>query len=197
MASTAAQYWRQVQLTALDQIQAAHAAVAGTGPGRRTRTEQLNGAYIVSLAGQFQMFSRNLHSEAAAAMASVIADAALRDAVIAAMTQGRALDRGNVDPGNIGKDFSRLKMAFWNDVEKLDARNEERKGRLRQLNIWRNGVAHQDFDFNQDQLNVLKDTRATLQFVRVWRRACNSLVGQFDVAVRAHLMTLTGKIPWP
>ena len=196
MPSSATQYWRNFQLSALDQLDEAHSALEGSGPGRRFRTAQLNGAYIVLLASQFQMFCRNLHSEAASAMASAIPNLQLRDAVIAAMTQGRALDRGNADPGNIGRDFARLKMAFWVQVDSLDIRNPARRARLGQLNIWRNGFAHQDFDFSTASLNTISGTRPTLPFVRVWRRACDNLVDQFDRAVAGHVATLTGVRPW-
>jgi hypothetical protein len=196
MPSSATRYWRDFQLSALDQLEQAHSAIGGSGPGRRFRTEQINGAYIILLASQFQMFCRNLHSEAAAAMASVIADPQLRDAVIAAMTQGRWLDRGNADARTIGRDFARLKMALWAQVEALDTRNHGRRARLRQLNIWRNGFAHQDFDFSREDQLATTGTRPTLPFVRIWRRACDNLVDEFDFAVAGHLTTLTGMTPW-
>ena len=196
MASKATERWRQSQLSALDQLEHAHIALEGSGPGRRFRTEQLNGAYIVMVASQFQMFCRNLHSEAANVMASAVANPLLRDAVFAAMTQRRWMDQGNADPRNIGRDFARLSMAFWVQVEALDSRNKSRRTRLRQLNIWRNGYAHQDFDFNPDDRNIVLETRPTLVYVRIWRRACDNLVDQFDSAVRSHLTTLTGSTPW-
>jgi hypothetical protein len=196
MPSSATQYWRNFQLSALDQLEQAHSALEGSGPGRRFRTSQINGAYIVLLASQFQMFCRNLHSEAAAAMASVIAGAQLRDAVIAGMTQGRWLDRGNADPRNIGRDFARLKMAFWVQVDGLDKRNPARRARLQQLNIWRNGFAHQDFDFSVQEQNAISGTKPTMPYVRIWRRACDNLVNEFDSAVAGHVTTLTGTPPW-
>src|SRR4028119_882755 len=47
----------------LDQIAAAHAA-GDAAPGRRYATQQINRAYRVLLAAQFQGFCRDLHSEA-------------------------------------------------------------------------------------------------------------------------------------
>jgi len=196
MPSSATEYWRTFQLSALDELEQAHTALEGSGPGRRFRTSQINGAYILMLASQFQMFCRNLHSEAATAMAGVIAAGQLRDAVIAAMTQGRWLDRGNAEPRNIGKDFARIKMAFWVQVDALDVRNAARRARLRQLNIWRNGFAHQDFDFSVEDQAATNGTRPTMPFIRIWRRACDNLVDEFDSAVAAHLTTLTGTPPW-
>lgn len=48
---------------ALDEIEAAHASVGGTGPGRRYATQQSNQAYAMLLASQFQGFCRDLHTE--------------------------------------------------------------------------------------------------------------------------------------
>jgi hypothetical protein len=39
------------------------------------------------------------------------------------LTRERKLDRGNPTPGNIGTDFGRLGMTFWNDVKACDVRN--------------------------------------------------------------------------
>ena len=51
---------------ALDEIEAAHASVGGTGPGRRYATQQINQAYAVLLASQFQGYCRDLHTESVA-----------------------------------------------------------------------------------------------------------------------------------
>jgi hypothetical protein len=56
--------WRVDCAAALDEIEAAHGAVGGAGPGRRTATQQINYAYAVLLSSQFQRFCRDLHTEA-------------------------------------------------------------------------------------------------------------------------------------
>jgi hypothetical protein len=127
---------------------------------------------------------------------STAASQQLRDAIVAGLTQRRRLDQGNADPRSIGTDFARFKMAFWNQVDGLDKRNPVRRRRLAQLNIWRNAIAHQDFDFTPDDRNRIAGTRPTLPFVRTWRSACDTLAEQFDLAVVAHLTTLTGARPW-
>jgi len=48
---------------ALDEIEAAHASVGGTGPGRRYATQQINQAYALLIASQFQGFCHDLHTE--------------------------------------------------------------------------------------------------------------------------------------
>jgi hypothetical protein len=87
-------------------------------------------------------------------------------------------------------------MNFWPDVDNLDKRNEQRRKRLAQLNIWRNAIAHQDFDFNPADRVKIGDTKPTLKFVRNWRTACDCLAFQFDEAVARHIDALTGTRPW-
>lgn len=64
MPSRALAEWRGRRSDELDELLAAHAAVGGTGRGRRYATEQVNRAYALAVAAQFQGFCRDLHSEA-------------------------------------------------------------------------------------------------------------------------------------
>jgi hypothetical protein len=54
MPSTSYRHWRTVRASALDEIAHAHAAVGGTARGRRYTTQQINRAYAMLLASQFQ-----------------------------------------------------------------------------------------------------------------------------------------------
>src|SRR5437870_3298320 len=63
MASLSLQHWLAARGTALDEIEDAHRHVGGSGPGRRYATQQINQAYAVLLASQFQGFCRDLHTE--------------------------------------------------------------------------------------------------------------------------------------
>ena len=63
MPSKALRRWINSQAAALDQMENAHASVGGKGRGRRYTTDQINQAYAVLLASQFQGFCRDLHSE--------------------------------------------------------------------------------------------------------------------------------------
>ncbi len=54
MPSIAYRHWRTSRAKALDEIAHAHAAVGGTQRGRRYATQQINRAYAVMLASQFQ-----------------------------------------------------------------------------------------------------------------------------------------------
>jgi hypothetical protein len=196
MPSRALLRWHCEQKRKLDQLEAAHKAVGGTGPGRRYLT-QLNHACIVMLAAQWQDFCRNLHTEAADAIVAALDPPTARLAMQAALTSNRQLDRGNAGPGAVGNDFSRFGTTrFWDLVDDLDRRNAQRRLRLDQLHIWRNAVAHQDFNWKTQQRKAVDKTRGTLDDVRRWRSACDALTEQFDVVVSAQASSLVGTPPW-
>ena len=69
--------------------------LARRNPGRRDRrvSELLNHAYAMMLAGHFQCFCRNLHSEAAQHLASVASPPALGGILHARLVEGRKLDQ--------------------------------------------------------------------------------------------------------
>jgi hypothetical protein len=90
MPSTAINWWRTNGVAALDQIAAAHLAVGGPNPGRRYATGQINNAYTVLIAAQFQRFCRDLHSQSADFFAA-ITPVAVRSIILVRMTEGRAL----------------------------------------------------------------------------------------------------------
>jgi hypothetical protein len=196
MSSKALLRWQRDQEAKLDQLEAAHRAVGGSGPGRRYLT-QLNHAYLVMLAAQWQDFCRNLHSEAADAIVRAIDPPTARLAVQGALTLGRLLDRGNAGPGTLGADFARFGgRGFWDVLDSLDKRNVKRRLQLEQLHIWRNGVAHQDFNWTKEERRTIKNTTGTLNDVRAWRGACNALAQQFDRAVAAQVADVVGRAPW-
>lgn len=181
-----------MRATALDEIEAAHAAVGGHGPGRRYATQQINNAYAMLLSSQFQGFCRALHSEAVDVLVNAITPAALQQAVRIRFTDNRKLDQGNPNPGNLGSDFGRFQFNFWNDVNALEAANLARQALLQELCEWRNAIAHQQFD------PAKLGGRTTLQLgqVRRWRGACNGLARSFDQAMSARLAVLVGHSPW-
>src|SRR5262249_4886215 len=117
MPSTAFDHWSTTRRIALDEIKQAHAAVGGTGPGRRYATQQINHAYAVLLASQFQGFCRDLHSEGVDFLVKMIVPfPTLWPLVRAEFVRGRQIDRGNAQPGSIGADFGRLGIDFWVEV---------------------------------------------------------------------------------
>lgn len=191
MRSAAYQVWRTRRRAALDEMATAHAAIGGTGRGRRFATQQVNLAYAVLLSAQFQGFCRDLHREAighlvaglAVAQAKLLEDELLRD---------RKLQHGNPNPGNLGADFNRLGFEFWPTVQAREPRAGGWRAELDELNRWRNAIAHQDFD--PARLGPVSFLR--LATVRRWRRACDRLAGRFDRVVAAHLTAVLGRAPW-
>lgn len=189
MPSVALQRWTTTAQAALNEIQDAHRAVGGSGRGRRYATLQVNHAYVVLLSSQFQAFCRDLHSEAVDFIVTSVSPASLGTVLRIVMIQGRKLDQGNPNPGNIGSDFARLGMDFWQRVDALDARNSQRRKHLETLNTWRNAIAHQDW-------TKVGGSGLRLKAIQVWRSLCGTLAGSFDVAVGDHLQGLVGQRPW-
>ena len=192
MPSSPHQRWTSTQAAKLDEIQQAHTAVGGTRRGRRYATQQINQAYAVLLASQFQGFCRDLHSESVEYLVPTIAPASLQPLFRAELMRNRQLQRGNAQPDSIKADFGRLGIDFWTEVSRIDPRNRERRALLDNLNRWRNAIAHQDFD----PAKLGGTTTLRIVQVRQWRAACDRLAEAFDEVIRRHLQTLTGTSPW-
>src|SRR5437879_3361841 len=117
MPSVSLQTWSTVRAASLDEIENAHRSVGGTGPGRRTATQQINQAYAVLLSGHFQGFCRDLHSECCDFLVAAVSLPYLHRILRGELGANRKLDRGNPGPANLSSDFSRLGLAFWPLVE--------------------------------------------------------------------------------
>jgi hypothetical protein len=191
MPSNAFGRWTGERSAALDEIENAHASVGGTGPGRRFLTQQLNRAYAVMLAAQFQGYCRDLHTECIGQLILPV-PVELRDVVDMQYHWSRALDRGNASAGNIGSDFGRFLLSFWASVQAADSRNQRRRELLDELNVWRNAIAHQDLD----PAELGGTTTLHLATVRQWRSALNGLAASFDEVMRQRLVALLGSTPW-
>jgi hypothetical protein len=190
VSSNALKRWQSERKQALDEIQGAHRSVGGAGRGRRYATLQLNHAYAMLLSSQFQGYCRDLHSEAAAHFARQVPRSGLAQVVLAGLTQGRKLDQGNPNPGNLGADFARLGVELWPELRKLDRRTAVRQQSLETLCSWRNAIAHQDFS------KFGGKSALSLATVRTWRGSLEALARGFDQAVAAHLLALAGSAPW-
>jgi len=162
-------------LPKLDELEVAHQMMGGRLGGRGALTQSINDAYLVLLAGTFQQFCRDLHSEASAALVSAV-PSSLGKVLGFSLTSNRRLDRGNAQPASIQQDFELLGVVdLWAALTRLDARNINCKHRLEQLNVWRNAIAHQDFNLSAENLQRVLGTSRTLVWARMWRS---------DVAVR-------------
>jgi hypothetical protein len=181
----------------LDELENAHAKVGGKGPGRKYLTREINHAYLVAVAGHFQRFCRDLHSEAAQRLADAVEPRSFRGAVLRLLTDNRKLDTGNAHDGTLGPDFDRLGLSFLTEADAANGWNKRRRRRLEQLNIWRNAVVHQDFKLKSAHEPVVKGTNPHhISYVRMWRQNCSELAYQFDRVVRAHLIRVVGGTPW-
>jgi hypothetical protein len=193
MPSRAYRRWMSARSAELDQVEAAHTLLGGTARGRRYTTQQINRAYAVMLASQFQGFARDLHTESLDFLVAVIAQPQFRAAMRQELRWNRQLDTRNANQATIGGDFARLGiLRFWDEVDAVFANNRLRRQWLDDLNAWRNAIAHQNFD-----LAVLGGTtNLRLAQVQRWRRGCNRLALSFDRVVRAYVQSVTGTSPW-
>jgi len=198
MASAALTKWQTTRCLKLDQILDAHAKIGGVGRGRRYATEQINFAYLFAVAAQFQGFSRDLHSETAGAFAA--AAPTLSSFLQATLTSNRGLDRGNANRSTIAEDFAGLGMEnFWDLVaaEGGGKRTAARLRRLEQMNIWRNAVAHDNFEKLKSKIGLL-DGQLHPRLVEgaKCRKACDFLAVQMAAAVRRRVHQIVGTSPW-
>jgi hypothetical protein len=192
MPSRALRNWQVRGRKVLDEVEAAHAVVGGGRGARAFARQQINQAYVVLLSSQFQRFCRDLYDESADHLISRPEHAPLNPILRGLLIRGRRLDRGNANPGNIGADFERLGVSFWNAVRAQSARNPVRQRRLEELNTWRNAIAHHDF---RDPA-LQGGSRVSLAQVRRWRSACNALAVEFDRVMELYLCSFFGVAPW-
>ena len=193
MPSLSLQKWLAERAVALGDVESAHRSVRGSGPGARAAIQQINQAYALLLAAQFQGFCRDLHSKCADLFVLPVTDPDLSDMLRDNLVFGRKIDRGNPNAGNLGSDFNRFSFVFWSLVDAHRPQNSDRKAALEELNDWRNAIAHQDFP-----TSMLRAGRPNLTLAQVqsWRKACDGLARSFDDVLHGHLQTLTGVAPW-
>lgn len=192
MPSRAFAVWSGSRRTTLDEIKAAHRQVGGIARGRRHATSQLNHAYALILAAQFQGYCRDLHTEAAGHAVAAARPLAMQPAVHELFVSGRKLDFGNPNVSGLGSDFGRFGMKLWPSVESDPRFRPPMRAALEALCVWRNALAHQDFKDPR-----LKG-RTSLRLIEVkgWHRRVDQLAMLLDDAVRSHLAVLLGASPW-
>lgn len=191
MPSSAFHRWSTERQAALNEIENAHREVEGSGPGRRYATRQINQAYAVLLASQFQGFCRELHTESAGHLANTSPLPPARSIIANGLTANRKLDFGNANSDNLRKDFARFGVVIWLDVEARHKRNRQRRLLMEELNVWRNAIAHQDIDPSR-----LGRSSLQLSMVRRWRSACQGLAVSFDDVMGTYLGAVLGAPPW-
>lgn len=192
--SRSLQQWRTERAAHLDDLE--HALIAideGThaSPGASV---QVGFAYALLLSAQFQGFCRDLHTEVVlhAVQLARSKHGPLADLLHARLVEGRKLDQGNPNPGNIGSDFGRFSISFWNLVEARDARCPAARGALEDVANWRNAIAHNDFTSPR----LRGQNSLSLARIRAWRADCNLLAVAFDAVVHDVLLAWWSPIAW-
>ncbi len=194
MPSKALLTWRSVRAQALDEIKNAHASIGGTGPGRRYATQQVNQAYAVMVASQFQGFCRDLHTESVTVIVDIVQPPPLLTQIVRdRFMLGRQLESKNAQPSSVGSDFGWFGIGFWKEVNTLLQDGGASQGKLQELIDWRNAIAHQDFN----KVSPGGSPNLTLKRVRQWRGVCDKLARTFDRVMWRYLRSLKGKPPWP
>jgi hypothetical protein len=197
MPSKALEHWKTRSRAELKEFATAHTAVGGDGRGRRYFTRQLNHAYLVAVAAQFQRFCRALHTEGAQRIAGVVPQPDIGRAIARLLIENRKLDSGNAHDGTLGPDFERLGISFLEEVNAADARNAGRRRRLEQLNVWRNAIVHQNFMLKPHHEALVRGTNPDhVTHVRRWHANCDELAEQFDGVVRTYVTRVVGGQPW-
>lgn len=194
MPSKSLHVWRTDRAQALDEMENAHASIGGTGPGRRYATQQLNQAYAVMVASQFQGFCRDLHTESVTVIVDIIQPPAMLTQIVRnRFMLGRQLESKDAQPSSLGSDFGWFGIGFWNDVNAFLQDGGVAQTKLDELNNWRNAIAHQNFK----SVSPGGPPNLTLKQVRKWRSVCNQLARAFDRVMWRYLRSLKGKPPWP
>lgn len=192
MPSLALATWRSDRSKRLDEIVAAHQAVGGTGRGRRWRTNELNRALTLRLAGEFQGFARDLHDLAAEYMATAVSsgNSTLEQVILKQASARRLLNERNASPDTLAQDFGRFGLTLWTTLSQASPRSPGWKDSLSKLNAARNAIAHADDA-------KLKNLQVTLRVVRKWRSDLDLLAGCMDDVVSTYLDGLIGQgRPW-
>ena len=91
MASLALNLWRTRRAAALAEIDAVHRSIDGMGALRRAAMQQLNQAYVLLLASEFQGFCRDLHTESADALILGLPSADLQSVIYRGLMLRRKL----------------------------------------------------------------------------------------------------------
>lgn len=195
MPSTALSQWRSSGLERLAELEAVHANLSGTGPGRRWGTTQLNRSLFLALVAQFQGYCRDLHDEAAQVFigqASPHQMSTLKVLVV----QGRRLDTHNPRRSTLGHDFVRVGLTLIDDLKAAGPQVVDHLDALDRVVDYRNAVGHGD-ETKIAALEAGGEIRATKRSYEQHRRALDALAGTMDDVVADKLASSLGIArPW-
>jgi hypothetical protein len=198
VASQALATWTGPRTDRVRELQEAHRLVGGGSRGRRWRTGQLNRALVLCLAGEFQGYCRDLHDQAVDHFVQATSgnNPALAAVQRALVTSNRDLDRGNANPGNLGKDFGHFGLGLWDAVRTVEpTKGPAWNTSLASLNEARNAIAHAQ----DGRLAALATAGFPiwLQTIKQWHTALDGLAATMDDVVADYLDGLLGTgRPW-
>jgi len=192
--SAAHREWKTTSRGRFSELEEAHRSVGGTGAGRRTRTTQVNHAYVLLLLAEFQRYCRNVQSEAADRLAvCTTADAVLRAIYLTALTSARQLDRANPTRRNLLLDYGRLGVDVRVGIAARvgDAEKDRLLRHLDTLVEVRNVIGHGAAEHPARAAGLARDG-LRLADVRGWRGDTNRLARVIDQCLYDHLCVVTG-----
>lgn len=194
MSSTALAMWRSSGLARLAELEAVHANLTGTGPGRRWGTTQLNRSLFLALVAQFQSYCRDLHDEAAQVFIGQASPAQMVTLKVL-VVQGRRLDTHNPRRSTLGHDFVRVGITLVDDLKAAGPQVGDRLDTLDRVVDYRNAIGHGD-ETKIASLEASGDIKATKRSYEQHRRTLNALAGTMDDVVADKLARSLG-IPRP
>lgn len=151
----------------------------------------MNHSYCVLLAAEFQGYCRELHNESIFTLRAAVPPL-MAQTVADEFRLNRQLDRANPTPSVLAADFGRFGFDLWPAVDAIDPRGKLLRRLLEELNLWRNAIAHSDFNPARLGGRITVPVRR----VRRWRAACHRLARRLDAVVGNRLRLLTGVRPW-
>ncbi|HET6401460.1 MAG TPA: HEPN domain-containing protein [Candidatus Kapabacteria bacterium] len=194
MSSASLANWKNHRSLSLDEIENAlsHIYPRKKGGRRAQKSQSLNYSYLLLLSSEFQGFCRDIHTEGSLHISLNVAPS-LSKLIENLFGKHRKVDHGNPNPANLAADFNQFGFDFWAALETSSKLNAGRRGQIDDMVLWRNAIAHQDFDPIKKKFGQLT---LYLDWVQRMRQACEKLAEQIDKILGEQLTTITGKNPW-
>jgi hypothetical protein len=196
MPSAALAHWRAQRARRLDDLLTVHGTIAGPGPGRKWRTEQINWSLIVRLATEFQGFCVDLHTLRAETFAVRAAprNLAAQRVIRNSLTLGRDLDRKNASGETVKADFRRFGVDWPTALKTRDRYTPGRWGHMGRLNQARNAIVHDDVakieELRPEGFPLILGT------FKKWRLALDALAETMDEELADILSRFGPPTPW-
>ena len=195
MASPAKSVWDTESSERLGELERVHTVVRGRGPGRRWYTDQLNRSLFVALVAQFQIYCRNLHSDAVAAYLSPVS-APQHEVLQRLLVQDLQLNRRNPRRGVLGRDFRRLGLDL---IGIMNAQSTRVRGDLERLDLlidFRNAIVHGNELAIQSHI-AAGLVATNLKSYKQFKKTTDRLVNTMDSVVSTYLADeLRTSPPW-